>query len=97
MLPDALLGITTGILTTWILFLGKVLWDAKVTPYVRETRYQGVKVDGAWSGAIKDENTESESRLFIDQSAHELSGSFLLKYKDPTKSFSLDFNVRGYM
>lgn len=97
MLSEGFLGIVTGILTTWILFLGKVVWDAKVTPFIRETRYQGVKVEGAWSGSFKDEKTETESRLFIDQSAHDLSGSFMVKYKDETKNFVIDFNVRGYM
>lgn len=97
MLAESLIGIVTGILSTWILFLGKSFWDAKVTPFIRETRYQGVKVDGAWSGSAKGENCESESRLFIEQSAHELTGAFTIKYKDSAKSFMIDFNVRGYM
>lgn len=72
MVIEGIIGIVTGVLTTWILFVGKVFWDAKITPFIRETRYQGVKIDGAWSGASKDESSESESRLFINQSAHEL-------------------------
>lgn len=97
MLAEGLLGIVTGIITTWILFFGKTIFDTKLTPYIRETRYQGVKVDGAWSGLNKDDKSESESRLFLNQSAHDLTGSFTLKYKDENKDITLDFNVRGYM
>ena len=97
MFTESLLGIVSGILTTWILFIGKVFWDSKVTPFIRETRYQGVKIDGAWSGASKDDNSESESRLFLDQSAHELTGTFTIKFKDKARDQTVDFNVRGYM
>lgn len=97
MLIESLVGIVTGIMTTWILYFGKVIFDTKVTPYLRETRYQGVKIEGAWSGASDENNIQSESRLFLNQSAHELTGSFTLKHKDQNGSFTIDFNVRGYM
>lgn len=97
MIHEGLVGIVTGILTTWILFVGKTFWESKVTPYFRELRYQGVKIDGAWSGKTKDEDYESETRLFLTQSAHELTGSFTFSFKSSEKNFTLDFNVRGYM
>lgn len=93
MVSEGILGIVTGILTSAILYLSKLFFDTKITPYLREIRYQGVKIDGAWSG----KNEESESRLFLEQSAHELTGSFTIKYKNETRESVLDFNVRGYM
>jgi len=46
---------------------------------------------------LKDDQCESESRLFLNQSAHELTGSLILKYKSSLKNYAIDFNVRGYM
>ena len=109
MLNEGLVGIVAGIITTWILFIGKGFWESKVVPYLQELRYQGVKIDGAWSGHTKVadevakeekeavEGFESDTRLFLTQSAHKLIGSFTFTFKNSKKNFTLDFNVNGYM
>lgn len=89
---ELVIGIVSGILTSWFLYFVKVLFDTKVTPYLRETKYQGVKIEGIWVG----ENTESASRLLLEQSAHELTGSLTINFKVNAIPV-LDFNVRGYM
>ena len=97
LLQDGLVGIIAGIFTTWIILGVKVLWQSKITPYLRAIRYQGVKVDGPWIGNSKDEDHQSDSRLFLTQSAHELKGSFVFTFKNKEKAFTLDFEVKGYM
>jgi len=97
LLQDGLVGIITGILTTWLILTGKFLWQYKVTPYLRAIRYQGVEVDGSWIGTSQDDEHQSESRLFLEQSAHELSGSFIFTFKNSDKDFSLDLEVKGYL
>jgi hypothetical protein len=105
MLHDGLVGIIAGIITTWILFVGKAFWETKVIPYLQEVRYQGVKIDGAWSGHVhvksdeegKVEGFETDSRLFLIQSAHKLTGAFTFSFQNDKKNFTLDFNVNGYM
>jgi hypothetical protein len=103
LIEQGVFGIVTGILTTVILFLIKILWTAKVVPFLVATRYQGVKVDGQWAGSGKSEDPdqggifETEFSLFLSQSAHQLGGSFLFKFKSPDKEFNLDFDVSGYM
>jgi len=103
MLNEGLVGIVAGIITTWILFIGKEFWESRVVPYLQELRYQGVKIDGAWSGYTKVEGQEavegfeSDTRLFLVQSAHKLTGSFTFTFKNSKKNFTLDFNVSGYM
>lgn len=97
MMAESILGIVTGILTTWILYVGKVIFDTKVTPYLHETRYQGVRIEGAWSGKYKNDDEDSDSRLFLNQSAHELTGTFTIRHKDKNREITIDFNVRGYM
>ena len=97
LLQDGLVGIVAGLLSTWLMLGSKFLWQSKVTPYLRAMRYQGVKVDGPWLGTSKDEEHESDSRLFLSQSAHELSGSFMFTFKNKEKAFTLDFEVKGYM
>lgn len=103
LLEQGVFGIVTGIITTVVLYLAKVIWTAKVVPFLTSTRYQGVKIDGQWSGSDKNDDPEkgdifeNEFSLFLTQNAHELAGSFLFKFKSPEKEFSLDFNVIGYM
>lgn len=109
LIEQGVIGIVTGILTTAILFAIKVFWSAKVTPFLASIRYQGVKISGQWSGfaEITEKDIEegkqkgpplrSEHSLFINQNAHNLTGSFLFKFKNPDKEFSIDFNVVGYI
>ena len=103
MIEQGVIGIVTGILTTVILFILKSFWTSKVTPFLRSIRYQGVQVDGNWSGI--DENTDTEKggiyktefNLFVKQNAHELTGTCFFKYKDDVKDGGLEFNVTGYI
>lgn len=109
LIQQGVIGIVTGILTTAILFTMKVFWTAKVTPFLASIRYQGVEINGQWSGY--EEITEKdvaegkqegpplklEHSLFLNQNAHNLTGSLLFKFKNPNKEFALDFNVTGYM
>ena len=97
LLHEGVVGVVTGVLTTWVIIVAKTFWESKVTPYIQATRYQGVKVDGPWIGKTKDEEHESESRLYLTQSAHELAGSFVFSFKNNEKEFTIDFNVKGYM
>jgi len=103
LLEQGVFGIVTGICTTALLYLLKVIWSAKIVPFLVATRYQGVKIDGQWVGSGKNNDPENgdvfetEVSLFLSQSAHELGGSFLFKFKNEVKDFNLDFNVSGYM
>ena len=88
-LEQGVLGIVTGILTTAILFVVKAFWTSKVIPFLAKTRYQGVNVAGQWSGSGKNEDPEkgdvfeTEFSMFLEQTAHDLTGSFLFKFKNP--------------
>ncbi len=50
LIEQGTVGIITGILTTAILFTLKVFWSSKVTPFLASIRYQGVQIEGQWSG-----------------------------------------------
>ena len=97
LLQDGLVGIIAGILTTWLILAGKYFWQTKITPYLRSVRYQGVVVDGSWVGMSKSDDHQSETRLFLSQSAHQLTGTFIFSFKNKEKDFTLDFQVTGYM
>ncbi|MEQ6290020.1 hypothetical protein ACFPAG_05255 [Vogesella sp. GCM10023246] len=103
LLNDGLLGIVTGILTAALLYFLNNFWQKTVKPFLVYIRYQGVKIDGSWfgSGENNDPNQgeifKSECSLFLKQNAHDLSGSFLFKFQNDQKKFSIDFDVNGYM
>lgn len=102
-LEQGVIGIVTGICTTAVLFLIKSIWVTQVIPFIEARKYQGVNLEGQWVGSGKNEDPDkgntykTEFNLFLKQSAHHLSGSFLFKFKDPTKDVNLDFYVSGYM
>ncbi len=113
-----IVGVVSGIVTSWVLYFGKYLWDSRVKPYLAEIRYQGVIISGTWTGKtdwvfasttpnnanpnpnppVADQpDSHAEWRLFLEQSAQSLAGTFSIKIKSPQKQFALDFKVNGYM
>lgn len=98
-----IIGIVTGILTTAILYILKVLWTSKIVPLIVKLRYQGVQINGNWYGGGEndDENNgaifKASYYLDLEQSAHDLKGTFIFKYKAETKDFEINFLVNGYI
>lgn len=96
MLLEAVVGIVTGILTTVVLYLTKVIWDHAVHPFLRQVRYSGIDVSGRWFGTQTDESgTSSEFDLILEQKAHDVSGTFQLQFVSEENSFDLSFKVSG--
>jgi len=65
LIQQGVLGIITGILTTVVLFIIKILWDSRVYPFLKKIRYQGVEIDGSWTGGL--EVTQSQIDNSIEQ------------------------------
>lgn len=97
MIADGLLGIITGILTSFLLLAGKKLWDGWAVPFIRATRYSGVQVEGTWIGVNPDPEEGNKIRLFLRQSAHDLAGDMTLTLTGGGSERVLDFVVNGYM
>lgn len=97
LLQDGVLGIVTGILTTVVLFLAKVLWDTKLRPFLQELRYSGVKIEGKWAGQFVDDHGGIRTNfvLFLTQSALQLGGTSVLKHDSPDNNYEIHFNVVG--
>ena len=94
---QGIIGIATGIVTSAILLLIKTLWDKNLYPFLQELKYQGVKIDGKWVGKLIDpsNNERSDFKLFVTQSALNLSGHFNLKHTGQNNSFDVDFIAQG--
>jgi hypothetical protein len=103
LLEQGFIGIVTGIITTAVLFLIKELWVTKATPFIAATRYQGVLINGQWQGTSENKDPEqghvfsNSSQLFLDQKAHQLTGLFIFNFSNDSKTFTLEFNVTGYI
>ncbi len=131
MVDGIVIGVVAGIITSWVIYFGKYLWDTKFKPYWEELRYQGVIVSGVWTGKADwkepaqganipqnagvqtnsaaqppapvqpnpadKPDSHSEWRLYLEKSAHNLKGSFSIKFNSPHQKYSLDFKVTGYM
>lgn len=102
-IEQGVVGIVTGILTTILIFVARDFWATKFVPFLEKIRYQGVLIGGQWYGTSENKNTEkggiywNEATLFLEQKAHDLSGIFIYKFRDPQKEFSLEFDVKGYV
>lgn len=99
LIAQTFLGIFTGILTTAILFGLKWLWDQRLHPFLREMRYSGVMIAGLWEGHVEDqkENSSAEMRLFLKQSARDLSGTFNIRHTSPTNNYEILHDVIGHI
>lgn len=98
---QAVLGIVTGILTTAVLWFAKFLWKSKMEPWLREIRYSGVQLEGKWHGHGHGEDPKepwsTDIELFLNQSAHQLSGTFVLEHKSPANTYKLLHGVSGFI
>lgn len=88
---DTIVGVLAGVLTTALLFALRALWEAKVTPFLRELRYTGFDVSGTWKGAVPDLSLT----LVLNQSAHALTGTYHVHNRVPGNEFDLVFDVTG--
>jgi hypothetical protein len=95
LLNQGILGIVTGILTTVFIYLCKFLWDEHLRPFLQELRYQGVKIDGQWTGNSKDQDSSTDVKLFLTQNALILNGTFILKHASKDNNFEITFKASG--
>ncbi|WP_439146431.1 hypothetical protein [Vibrio sp.] len=102
-IDQGVIGIIVGICTAAILFVLKAVWTYKVVPFLSSTRYQGVKIDGHWTGREGNDAPDkglvfkNESSLFLQQSAQDLKGVYTFKFESVEKNFTLEFDVKGYI
>ena len=93
-----ILGIVTGILTSFLIFLGSKLTTLWLIPRYQEWRYQGADIAGTWVADLGDE-TDSSLRtkysLKLIQRAHNLSGTLHFEFENSQKNFTSDFYVNG--
>ncbi|ADU69474.1 hypothetical protein [Pantoea sp. At-9b] len=98
-MSEIVTGIVTGILTTAILFLLKVLWDKHFKPEFQRVVYRGADLTGSWiSEQAKATDGTSEiiiekpAVLSINQSAHSVKG--FLHINTPNKELVI-YEVTG--
>ena len=83
------LGIVSGLLTTFLIWLLTVIWRSKIVPWYEARVYQGIHIQGAWSlehdKDAEDPWAHSES-LTLVQTAHRISGAATLSsLEDPER------------
>jgi hypothetical protein len=96
---DLFVGVLAGVLTTVLLYLIKVFWDTKLSPWLRESRYTGVMIEGTWVGGAKDDATQTATdvSLILEQSARDLTGIYTVKHVSPDNSFELVYRASGHV
>jgi hypothetical protein len=101
LIQDGVVGIVTGIVTTVILYLAKMIWVEKLFPLLQESQYSGIKMDGKWfgigKGKVEEEEWKTEMVLFLSQSALNLKGTYSLKHESQSINFELNFYVHGHI
>ena len=98
---EIFIGVFSGVLTALILLAIKSFWHSKVSPFLRALRYSGVQISGVWLGntveSIEENTVTSNTKLSIEQKAHDLFGTCTYEYNDDNRQFILNFDVKGYL
>lgn len=78
-------GVVAGVLTSGLLFLAARFWETTLLPFLKETRYQGVVVQGTWQADLANDPGEptSHAKLMLTQSTHTLTGIFHFTNRKP--------------
>jgi hypothetical protein len=96
---NLILGVFAGVVTSFLLYMAKLVWDSTLHPLWKESRYSGVDISGTWYGyeEFPEPASSNEHFLTLDQSADSVSGIYQLISKSENNSFDLSFKVSGHI
>lgn len=92
------LGVLSGILTTFLLFILSKFVTHWLIPRYQEWRYQGADVNGTWIADYTEDTPEkvrTKYSLNLQQHAHKLKGTLHFEFESDKKSFTTVFDVTG--
>lgn len=93
-----ILGVVSGIATTFTLFLASKFVTLWLIPQYQEWRYQGADISGTWIADIKEETgipMRAKYSLNLIQHAHTLKGTLHFEFESEQNTFSTDFEASG--
>jgi len=93
-------GVIAGLLTSVIVFSFAYIWRDRLLPWIEDKTYQGIRVDGTWSLADKnDDDGESlysqHETLEVEQKASRVSGRLILVPKEGQTLKTRTLKVEG--
>ncbi|WP_156115081.1 hypothetical protein [Pseudomonas sp. ML96] len=94
---NMMIGVFTGVITTVLLYLTKLIIDKILLPWYQNLTYRGIDVSGVWEGEFSSSDTANfTAKLTLDQSAHNLSGSYIvIKYINGEEQKITSMSVSG--
>ena len=98
LLEIILIGVFSGVITSLIIYLLKLIFIKVLIPWYQELSYKGIDVSGSWNGKIKSsqESVKFSAKLTLEQSAHNLSGTYVIvKYVNEDIYKITSMNVSG--
>ena len=95
LLGNLFLGVVSGIIATFIIYVIKFVWKARIEPYIINQLYTGFRVEGVWyeEHKISDTNILQKSTIYINQIGSDLNGRIEI-YKEVLKEFKA-FQLKG--
>ncbi len=74
-----MLGVVSGVVTAALIYLLGLLYKNQILPWYRSVTYKGVDISGAWVAHVEEQdNLKAKFDLYLDQKAHQLSGSAVI-------------------
>ena len=70
------IGVVSGVITSVLILLAEKVFHEIILPWYQEKVYQGVSIDGNWSGSTTISKREWFIRLRIDQKGSKVIGEF---------------------
>ena len=90
-LEIVLTGIISSLVATFIFLGGAFIFRKHVSPWIEDSMYKGVRIDGHWKDADIDDESSLFSALDLKQKASEITGI----YSHGNDSDKTSYKVRG--
>lgn len=101
LLSNLMIGVISGIVTSLLIWFFVFIYKSIISHKIKELLYRGVELEGEWYGEVYHELTDKdgsktkykrrEMTLMIHQSAYQITGEFIAKNLNPSKTETISF------
>jgi hypothetical protein len=84
---EIIIGIISGLLTIFILWILRLMYINSFSPWVRKIKYSGISIKGEWRTELTIENEVFKEKVEVFQNGTSVKGRFTLQKEKETRIY----------